>query len=232
MIAATLPGCAASLPRRSATSMAPSVAALDHHDAQPGQYRAGRVGAVRGLRDQADVPFLLAAVAVVGPDGEQPGQLALGAGVRLQRHRRVPGDLGQPGAEFGDQPGVAAGLVRRGERVQVRELRPGDGLHLRRRVQLHRAGPQRDHRPVQCQVEVGQPPQVAQQRGLAAVLVEHRVAEETGGAPQRGREHVARLRQAHTGGHPSGQRGHHVAAGARSVVVSSQAACTVSGPAR
>src|SRR6185437_8828437 len=34
--------------------------APDHDDAQPGQHRAGRVGAVRRLRDQADVTALLA----------------------------------------------------------------------------------------------------------------------------------------------------------------------------
>jgi len=82
---------------------------------------------------------LLAAGGVVAADGEQPGQLTLGAGVRLQRDGRVPSDLGQPGLQVDEQPGVARHLLQRGERVQVRELRPGDRLHLRRRVQLHRA---------------------------------------------------------------------------------------------
>ena len=36
-------------------------AALDHDHAQPGEHRAGRVGAVRRLRDQADVAVRLAA---------------------------------------------------------------------------------------------------------------------------------------------------------------------------
>src|SRR6185437_14635510 len=48
--------------------------ALDHRDAQSGQHGAGRVGAVRRLRDQADVAFLLSLGGVVAADGEQAGQ--------------------------------------------------------------------------------------------------------------------------------------------------------------
>ena len=77
--------------------------ALDHRDAQPGQHRAGRVGAVRRLRDQAHVTGLVALGGVVTADGEQAGQLALGTGVRLDRDRVVAGDPGQPELERLDQ---------------------------------------------------------------------------------------------------------------------------------
>jgi hypothetical protein len=45
-------------------------------------------------------------------------------------------------------------------------------------------GAERDHRAVEGEVLVGQPAQVAQQRGLAAVLGEHRVGEVRLGAQQ------------------------------------------------
>ncbi len=84
--------------------------------------------------------------------------------------------------------------------MQPGELRPADRLHLGRRVQLHRARAERDHRAVQGDVEVGQPSQVAQHRGLAAVSAEHRMGEERRGAPQAGRQHVGRrFGQLHVG---------------------------------
>ena len=89
-------------------------AALDHRHAQPGQHGAGRVGAVRRLRDQADVAVVLAARRMVGPDGEQAGQFALGAGVRLYGYRVVAGEPGQPDLERFDQLLVAARLRRSG----------------------------------------------------------------------------------------------------------------------
>src|SRR5208337_3958886 len=52
---------------------------LDHRDPQPGQHRAGRIGAVRRFRDQADVAAVITARGVVAPDREQAGQLTLGA---------------------------------------------------------------------------------------------------------------------------------------------------------
>ena len=175
-------------------------AALDYRDPEPGQHRAGRVGAVRRLRDQAHVPVLLAARGVVGPDRQQAGQFALGAGVRLDGHRVVAGEPGQPDLERVDQLQVASGLRGRDERMQPGELRPADRLHLGRRVQLHRARAERDHRAVQGDVEVGQPSQVAQHRGLAAVSAEHRMGEERRGAPQAGRQHVGRrFGQLHVG---------------------------------
>ena len=80
------------------------------------------------------------------------------------------------------------------------ELRPADRLHLGRRVQLHRARAQRDHRPVEGDVEVRQPPQVAQHRGLAPVLAEHRVSQVSGGAPQRAWQRAVRLGEFHVRG--------------------------------
>ena len=62
--------------------------------------------------------------------------------------------------------------------MDVGELRPRDGDHLRRGVQLHRARPERDHRAVECQVAVAQPTEIPEHLVLAVVAVEHRLREE------------------------------------------------------
>ena len=141
--------------------------------------------ALEGMRQT--VRCLVAPAAVVGADGEQPGQLALAAGVGLEADGVVAGDGGQPLLELADQLEVALGLVGGGERVEVRELRPRDRQHLGRGVELHRAGAERDHRAVEREVAVGQPAQVAEQLVLAVVAVEDRVGEELTGAPSRRR---------------------------------------------
>ena len=115
------------------------VVALDDDHAHARHHRARRVGAVRRLRDQADGPGLLAAARVVRADREQTGELALGAGVGLQRHRVVAGDLAQRALEVVEQLAVARGLLLGHERVHGRELRPRDRHHLGGAVELHRA---------------------------------------------------------------------------------------------
>ena len=165
----------------------------DDHDAHAGHDRAGRVGAVRARRDQADVALLVAAVAVVLADREQARELALGAGVRLQRDRVVARDRAQPALEVVDQRDVAVGLVERRERMDRRELGPGDGLHLGRRVELHRARAERDHRAIERDVAARERAQVAQHLRLGAVRAEHRMREEVRAAGERARDRVGRL---------------------------------------
>ncbi len=167
------------------------VARHDHH-AHAGHHRAGGVGAVRRRRDQAHVAGALAVGEVVAADGQQAGELALRPGVGLQRNGVVAGDLGERVLELGHELPVAGRLLGRDEGVDRRELGPADGLHLGRGVQLHGARAERDHGPVERQVAVGEPAEVAQQRGLGAVLVEDRVGEERRGAPPLGSQAVGR----------------------------------------
>ena len=172
---------------------------LDHDHLHAGHHGGGRVGAVRRGRDQADPPIVIAPGVVVGPDGQQPGQLALTAGVRLDRHPGITGHLGQPGLQGVDQGRVALGVLRRRERVQVGEPGVGDRLHLGGGVELHRAGSERDHPAIQREVPIRQRPQVAQHRRLAVVGVEHRVGQVGRAALAAGEIAVrvgARLRQA------------------------------------
>ena len=188
MMAARSSRWASILARRSVEAHVAGVVALDDHDPHPGHRGARGVRAVRGGRDQADVAAGLAALAVVGPDRQQPGELPLRAGVGLQRDRVVAGDLGQPALEVVDDREVAGGLIQRRERVDAGELRPGDRLHLGGGVELHRAGPERDHRAVQGEVAVGEPAQVAHHRGLGVVRGEDRVGQEGRGPAKLGRD--------------------------------------------
>ena len=132
--------------------------------------------ALEGIRQT--VRCVVAAGAVVGADRQQPGELALAAGVGLHAHGVVAGDLGQPRLQLGDQRPQPDGVVVGGERVQVGELGPRDRHHLRRRVELHRARPERDHRAVEGEVAVGEAAQVAQHLVLGVVAVEHGLGEE------------------------------------------------------
>ena len=91
----------------------------DDDDAHAGEHGAGRVRAVRARRDEADRARGVAVREVVAADGEQARELALAAGVRLQRDRVVAGDLGEPALELVDELEVALDVVSRGERVDV-----------------------------------------------------------------------------------------------------------------
>ena len=102
--------------------------ALDDDDAHAGHLRAGAgwchapirgSGRCRaGRRRATDVP---------GPDHEQPGVLALAAGVGLQADAGVAGGLARARRRAGrSAPRHARQLVARRERMQLRELGPGD----------------------------------------------------------------------------------------------------------
>ena len=159
--------------------------ARDDDDAHAREHGRRRVRAVRRRRDEADLALQVAAVMVVPTDREQPRELALRAGVRLQRDRVVAGDLGEPRLELLDEHEVPRDVVGGRERVHARELRPRHGRHLGRRVELHRARAERDHAPVERIVAVGELLEVAHHRRLGVVRVEHGVRQELVLAPER-----------------------------------------------
>ncbi|CAM4411085.1 hypothetical protein PARU111607_17590 [Palleronia rufa] len=165
-----------------------------HHDhLHAGHLRAGRVGPVGVHRNQTYVPVARAIGLVEGADGQQPGVFPLSARVRLHRHGVIAGDRAEPLRQVADQLRVARRLVGRGERMDIGELGPGYGGHFGGRVQLHGAGAQRDHRPVQRQVPVRQTAHVAHHLGLGAVHVEHRMGQVVAFAHQLLGDPIARL---------------------------------------
>ena len=164
--------------------------AAHHHHLHAGHVRGRRIGAVRRARNQADVAQALAAALVIGANREQARVLALRAGVRLQRHRVVAGADHQHLFQFGNELLITLHLVERRERMDVAEFLPGHRNHLGRRVQLHRAGTERNHRAVERQILVGQLAQITQHLGLGMMGVEYRMRQEAAGARERGRNAV------------------------------------------
>ena len=71
------------------------------------------------------VALVVAARAVVGADHQDPGQLAVGAGRRLERDRVHAADLGQHRLELEQELERALGDRVGRHRVQAREARAG-----------------------------------------------------------------------------------------------------------
>ena len=124
------------------------IVAFDHDHRQSRHDRTRRVGAVRRARDQADCAVALPLCFVPATDHKQAGIFALRARVRLERYGGKPCRLGQTLFEAVDQLLIARRLVERRKGVHARKAGPGDRNHLRGRVQLHGAGPKRNHRAI------------------------------------------------------------------------------------
>ncbi len=166
-----------------------------HNHLEAGHDGARRVGAVRGLGNQADVPTFLPARLVIAANHQKTGELSLRARVRLQGHGVEARDLGELVLELLEKPPVALRLLAGREGMQTRELRPRDGQHLRRRVQLHGAGAERDHRGGEGQIARFQPLQIAQHLRLGPVALKDRVRQIGAAAGERlgvGRDDVLR----------------------------------------
>ncbi len=122
---------------------------------------------------------------VIRANHEQARELALRAGVGLQRDGREPGDAPERVLELAEDLVVSGGLLRGHERVHPRELRPADGHHLGGRIQLHRARPERNHRRVEAEVLALEVPDVAHHLGLGVMRDEDRMRHERRGALHR-----------------------------------------------
>ena len=120
MIAASRSACWSTLACRSATSTLPASSQATTTTRMPAMTALAALVPCAELGIRQTSRWLVPARAVVAADGQQAGELALRAGVGLDAHRGVAGDLGEAVAQLLDQLGVAAGLLDRRERVQVR----------------------------------------------------------------------------------------------------------------
>ncbi len=107
------------------------IVALDHDNLHPSHHCRRGVRAMCRRRDQADIAVSFASGLVVSTDGEQPGEFTLCTRVRLHRNRVVTRDRRKPGFEVVDQFEIPRRLIEWDIRMDVGELRPGDGCHLR-----------------------------------------------------------------------------------------------------
>ncbi len=153
----------------------------------------GRVGAMGRDGDEADVALSFTARGVIAADGEQARIFALAAGIGLQRHGVEAGDLRQHLLQLLEELLVALRLFEGGEGMQHGEAAPGDGDHLRRGVELHGAGTQRNHRLVERHVLHLQVAEVAQHLGFRMIHREHRVGEVARGPAQWLRDRLLHL---------------------------------------
>ena len=117
----------------------PVVARFHRNNFQPSQCRRCRVGAVGGLRDQADGALIVVARLVVAANSQQTSEFALGSRVGLHADSCVTGHLGQTVLQIVDKFTPPRRLIVGSHGVNRREARPRDRLHLYRRVQFHRA---------------------------------------------------------------------------------------------
>ena len=178
--------------------------ALHHHHVEPRHRAARGVRPVRGLRHEAHPAVPLPRRVQVVAHRQHPGVLPRGAAGGLQRAPAHLRDLRQHPLELAHERRVPRLLLLGRERVHVRELRPRQGRHDRRRVQLHRARPQRDHVVLQPDVLALQLVQVPRHRVLAVVRAELAVRHEGRRPPVRRRHlgHRVRARELrHREGH-------------------------------
>ena len=127
---------------------------------------AGRVRAVRGVRDD-DALGVAALGQVRRADDQQAGELAVGAGRRLQRGDVQAADLGEPALELVHQLEGALHQRLRLVRVQAGEAVQARGHLVHARVVLHRAAAERVAAAVHAVVERAEAGEVTQQVDLA-----------------------------------------------------------------
>ena len=158
--------------------VAVAVAADDHH-LQSGHRRAGGVGAVRRGRDQAHVAMLLRRATHARPGS--PADRHIRPAIRHSAAAILPRNPVTAHSQASSRRisgQIPLGLVRRRERMDVGEAGQRDRDHLGRRVQLHRAGPERDHAAIERDVLVFQALQIAQHLVFGVMLVEDRLLQE------------------------------------------------------
>ena len=149
----------------------------DDYDTRPRHRRAGRVRPVRGRGDQDHLAAVFSLVTLIGLDDHEPGELTLGAGIRLQRHGREPRNRTQRCLQLPEQLLIALGQRHRHERVEIGELGPGHWTDLGGGRELHRARAERDHGRVEPDVLPLQPLEIPHHLRLGPMAVEDRVRE-------------------------------------------------------
>mmetsp|Transcript_26909 Transcript_26909/g.70705 ORF Transcript_26909/g.70705 Transcript_26909/m.70705 type:complete len:296 (-) Transcript_26909:1343-2230(-) len=151
---------------------------VDH--LHPRHHGRGRVGAVRRRRHQADVTVVIAPGVVVPTDGHEASQFALSTRVGLERQVVVARYIAEHLLRLLKERQVPLRLVKRSVRVHVCKRRHGHPLHLDRRVELHRARSERDHRVAKRHILVLEVLQVPHHLGLRVVQVEDLLLKELG----------------------------------------------------
>ena len=166
----------------------------DHHDLHADHAGGGRIGAVGRGGDQAHLAVRLAARGVIAADRQQPGIFALRAGIRLQRDRVIAGDVAQPLFQPREQRVIARGLLARRERMQAPNSGQVSGIISVVALSFMVQEPSGIMARSSARSRSREFAHVAQQLGLGAMGVEHRMGEE-GGARASARPAAPRARR-------------------------------------
>ena len=153
---------------------------------------------MRGVWNEADVSLAFALGLEIAPDGQEPCVLPLASGIGLQGDGVKSGDLPEPALDVVGKAPVSRCAVRRNEGMDIREFGPSDRFHFRRCIELHGAGAERDHGPVQRQILPRQRLQIPHHGCLGAVLMEGPLRQKAGSAPSFRKQRVRLPRSVET----------------------------------
>ena len=127
---------------------------LDRREARHGG--RGRIGAVRGIRNENAGAPGVTALAMIGAHHQEPGELAVGAGGGLQRHRGKSADLGEPLLQLEHQGEIALHGLRLLQRMRLGEARDPRDLLVLLGIEFHGAGAERIEAGVDAEIALRQ----------------------------------------------------------------------------
>mmetsp|Transcript_14373 Transcript_14373/g.27727 ORF Transcript_14373/g.27727 Transcript_14373/m.27727 type:complete len:723 (-) Transcript_14373:79-2247(-) len=156
------------------------IVSLAGHDLHTRHHSTCWVGTMSGDWNDANVPVVVAIVVVVGSNRHQTSILSRGSTVWLHGHGIESSDFTEHIGKVRDHLLVTDCLILGSIWMHVSELWHSDWHHLRRGVQLHCAGAQRNHRVAQGEVLCLQSRQISEHLVLRVVGVENIVSEEVG----------------------------------------------------
>ncbi len=159
--------------------------ALDGQHAHARHSGRRGVRAVGGDGDDAEVALEVAPALVVLADGTQTGEFTLGARVRLQGHAIHGGDILELVLQSIDDALVSLDVFGGSSGVDIGEAGKRDESHLGAGIQLHSAGPERDHGVHEGQVLGLEVVNVPEELGLGMVRVEDGVRQVGRLSPER-----------------------------------------------
>ena len=146
----------------------PAVVACRHRLDREAEQRGGRrIGAVRRFRHQHDPPRRSLALRVDGGlDRHHAEQLAVGAGLGRQRHRRHAGQGHEIAGELAHQRERALHGRERLQRMQVTKARQPRRALVEPRVVLHGAGAEREQARIDAVIHLAEAHVMAHRLGL------------------------------------------------------------------
>ena len=155
----------------------PFLITLDRHHPKACHHSRRWICPMRRERNKAHVTLRIVSPLMIPSNRQQSCIFTLRPSIWLKRNCGKLGDFSQPLLESLQHQTVTSGLLFRSEGMNRSYFRPGNWHHFRGRIQLHGAGPKRNHGLVQRQIFPLESTQVTHHLGLTVVNVEDFVFE-------------------------------------------------------